>query len=200
MADSTTANYGWAYPTVNADANTWGSTLNAAIIAIDAQMYALATATLRQTNNLSDLSSIATARSHLGLGSAALANASDNAGTVAGITGTLVVHNIPIWNTANGTLQDSGYAPSSFDAAGSASAAQTNAQSYAAGVASAAQSNAQSYADSNKLAKSSNLSDLGSASSARGNLGLGSIATHNITISTASPSGGSDGDIWFQYS
>jgi len=29
--------------------------------------------------------------------------------------------------------------------------------------------------------------------------GLGSAATKNITISTAAPSGGADGDIWIQY-
>lgn len=33
---------------------------------------------------------------------------------------------------------------------------------------------------------------------ARTNLGLGSIATRDVTISTSSPSGGSDGDLWFQ--
>ena len=31
-----------------------------------------------------------------------------------------------------------------------------------------------------------------------GNLGLGTIATHNLTISTLSPSGGNDGDLWFK--
>lgn len=40
MADSTTPNYGWAYPTVNADADTWGTTLNAALIAADATVKA----------------------------------------------------------------------------------------------------------------------------------------------------------------
>jgi hypothetical protein len=29
--------------------------------------------------------------------------------------------------------------------------------------------------------------------------GLGTAATKNITVSTAAPSGGSDGDIWIQY-
>lgn len=38
-----------------------------------------------------------------------------------------------------------------------------------------------------------------SAGDARTALGLGSIATANITVSTSSPSGGSDGDIWFKY-
>ena len=71
MSDSTTANYGWAYPTVNADANTWGTTLNSAIIAIDAQMHGNAGAACQTANNLSDLANAGTARTNLGLGSAA---------------------------------------------------------------------------------------------------------------------------------
>lgn len=35
------------------------------------------------------------------------------------------------------------------------------------------------------------------ATTARSNLGLGSIATRNVTISTSPPSGGSNGDLWF---
>lgn len=38
-----------------------------------------------------------------------------------------------------------------------------------------------------------------SASTARTALGLGSISTANITVSTSSPTGGSDGDVWFKY-
>ena len=71
MPDSTTANYGWAYPTVNADANTWGATLNTTIIAIDAQMRTNAGAACQTANNLSDLANAASARSNLGLGTAA---------------------------------------------------------------------------------------------------------------------------------
>jgi len=33
----------------------------------------------------------------------------------------------------------------------------------------------------------------------RAGLGIGSMATRNVTISTAGPSGGADGDVWFQY-
>lgn len=36
------------------------------------------------------------------------------------------------------------------------------------------------------------------AATARTNLGLGSISTYPLTISTAAPSGGSNGDLWFQ--
>lgn len=38
-----------------------------------------------------------------------------------------------------------------------------------------------------------------SAAGARTALGIGSMATRAVTISTASPSGGSDGDIWLRY-
>ena len=85
MPDSTTAHYGWAYPTVNADANTWGTTLNNAIIAIDAQMFTNQGAAAQKSSNLSDLANAATARTNLGLGSAATQNTSafDAAGAAA---------------------------------------------------------------------------------------------------------------------
>jgi hypothetical protein len=37
------------------------------------------------------------------------------------------------------------------------------------------------------------------ASTARANLGIGSMATRAVFIDTASPSGGSDGDVWLKY-
>jgi hypothetical protein len=49
------------------------------------------------------------------------------------------------------------------------------------------------------LMSASNLSDLVDVPAARVALGLGTAATTNITVSAMAPSGGADGDIWFQY-
>jgi hypothetical protein len=40
--DASTLHYGWFFPTVNADATTWGTTVNTTINAIDAQMFLMA--------------------------------------------------------------------------------------------------------------------------------------------------------------
>lgn len=71
MADAVTPNYSWSYPTNNADADTWGITLNTTIIAIDAQMFTNAGLALQKANNLSDIANAGTARTNLGLGTAA---------------------------------------------------------------------------------------------------------------------------------
>ena len=64
-----TTNYSWSTPTVNGSSDTWGSTLNTTIEAIDTQVYTVATtasAALVKSNNLSDLTSASTARTNLG--------------------------------------------------------------------------------------------------------------------------------------
>lgn len=71
---ATTPNYGWTYPTVGANADTWGTILNTMAIAIDASLKTVddgLAARLLASNNLSDLANAATARTNLGLGTAA---------------------------------------------------------------------------------------------------------------------------------
>lgn len=68
-----TPNYNWSYPTVNADADAWGSVLNAALIAADASLFAVEGAAPKKANNLSDMNA-ALCRTNIGLGTAATVN------------------------------------------------------------------------------------------------------------------------------
>jgi hypothetical protein len=48
--------------------------------------------------------------------------------------------------------------------------------------------------DTTVMRRANNLSDVNNAAAARTNIGI-----PNITVSTANPSGGANGDLWFQY-
>jgi len=161
----TTTNYSWVYPTVNADADAWGTILNNMAIAIDASLKTVDTsvsAKLAKASNLSDLASASTARTNLGLGNASILGVLGGQSRAATISPTFSTGHFVKYDT-DGSLIDANLNAGSF--------CQT----------------------------ANNLSDVGSASTSRTNLGLGSIATHNVTISTSAPSGGSDGDFWYVY-
>jgi hypothetical protein len=207
MADSTTTNYGWAYPTVNADADTWGTTLNNAIIAIDAQVHSNAASAQPVNAALTGIAGLAGTASTIpyfasagtigalsvGAGLSISSNTIAAAVTsVAGRTGAVALSNTDISGLGSMAAQNLG---SSGGLVSSAGAVVVNTGS---GI-QVTGSNAVAVT-SDVMRTTNNLSDVSSSSSARSNLGLGNIATHNVTISSGSPSGGSDGDIWLQYS
>lgn len=63
---------------------------------------------LISTNNLSDLNNVETARTNLGLGTAAIKNSSSNQTTVAAILGTTTSNHIATFSDTFGTIQDGG--------------------------------------------------------------------------------------------
>lgn len=109
----TTPNYSWVYPTVNASADTWGTTLNDLAIAIDASLKTVddgLAARLAAASNLSDLADAGTARTNLGLGTVAVKAASDaSKSTVASILSATSGH-LTYFSDGSGTIGDSGYA------------------------------------------------------------------------------------------
>lgn len=164
MTDAVTIHYSWAYPTVNADADTWGTTLNNALIAVDASLFTVDTAVagkLAKASNLSDVASAGAARTNLGIGSIGTFAAQGAQPFAATVSNAFISGHFCFF-ASDGGIADSNTGVGSF------------------------------------LQTSNNLSDV-VAATARTNLGLGSIATHKVTISSSAPSGGSDGDIWLQY-
>ncbi len=88
MADGATTNYGWKKPENGASSDTWGIKWNENADDIDSDLKAVenkADARLVKANNLSDLTNAATARTNLGLGTAAVqaSSAFDAAGAAA---------------------------------------------------------------------------------------------------------------------
>lgn len=73
MSDETTPNYGWPYPTVNADEDSWGTTLNGTITAIDAKV--------KEVSDVSGVKSVAGKTGVVTLAKADITDAGTGAGT-----------------------------------------------------------------------------------------------------------------------
>ncbi len=132
---------------------------------------------LQSANNLSDLKSASTARTNLGLGTAAVKSASGSGSTVSSVSGVITAGHIATFLDTSGTVQDGGATSQFLETANnlsdlsSASTARTN-----LGLGSSA-----THATTDFLQTANNLSDIPSASTARTNLGLGSASTQSTS-------------------
>ncbi len=125
-----------------------------------------------------------------GLGSAALSIASDSAAVVAGVS-SAAAGNFASFVSGSGTIQNSGYGPSSFVTVAAAGAcAFLNVGSGLSSGGGSLSANVTSVAGRTGAVSLSS-SDIS---------GLGSMATRNVTIqSGGAPSGGASGDIFLIY-
>lgn len=184
---TTTPNYSWTLPTINADADTWGAELNSNLTAQDTQVKAIsdvanaasttAGAALTKSANLSDLVSATTARTNLGLGLAAIKGVTvSNGFPLPALLGIPTINQVAYFGDSNGSLSSTSFlytdiARNSLNLSdlASASTARTNLGVTATG------------ADTTYAFRANNLSDLANAATARTNLGLGTAATQAST-------------------
>jgi hypothetical protein len=107
-------------------------------------------------------------------------------------------HRLNAQNAENAAKSARDVAVAAKDTAVAASDTSVAAKDVAVIKAAEAAASALSVNPANLLKIDQNLGDITDKPAARSNLGLGSLATRNITVSTSEPSGGSDGDIWVQ--
>ena len=171
--------------------------------AFASKQSALGFTPLNPASNLSDVASVATARTNLGLGGAAQLNIGTAAGTVAAgddarIIGALsnAAFNAYVASASCSSLQtmywnsvSSTFACQNIPAASGAAAGYLSAADYSSF---AAKQNALGYVP---LDPSNNLSDIGSVVTTRTNLGLGGAATLNVGIIAGTVAAGNDSRI-----
>lgn len=166
----------------------WAPDLNAYILAVEANADSRAS----KASNLADLASASTARNNLGLGGAALLAVGTTAGTVAaGDDARLSDTRTPTdGSVTNAKVSASaGIALSKLAVDPLARANHTGTQT------AATISDFNTAVASTAALKANNLSDLGSASTARTNLGLGGAATLAVGTSAGTVAAGDDSRI-----